>query len=214
MNYLTKIFRISQSSNSSFLTLLIQTIYFKMHGKNFIAGKNVVIKGMKNIVCNGVLRLGVNYRGYEHEKDIILLNVQGKLIFRGNYSIGKGCRYDIGRNAVVSIGSGGYINSNSLIIIHEGLEIGDNCSISWNCQFLDTDFHSLNINGKIKASAGSITIGNNVWIGCNVKIYKNVIVPDGCVIASDSVLKTQFFEKNVLIGGNPARILKTNINWE
>ena len=93
------------------------------------------------------------------------------------------------------------------------LNIGDNCCISWNCQFLDEDFHEINYK-NYKSSVNSITIGNQVWIGCGVKIYKGTNIPDGCVIASDSVVRGTF-EKNIcLIGGVPAKVIKENISWK
>ena len=50
-------------------------------------------------------------------------------------------------------------------------------------------------------------IGNNVWSGCGVKIYKGTVIPDNCVIASNSIVKGVFKEENSLIGGNPASII-------
>jgi len=36
----------------------------------------------------------------------------------------------------------------------------------------------------------------------------------GCLIAADSVVKGVFNESNALIAGNPAKVVKSNINWE
>ena len=96
--------------------------------------------------------------------------------------------------------------------MHE-LVIGDNCAISWDCQFLDEDFHNISYSGKRKVE-NSIIIGDNVWIGCGVKIYKGTVIPNGCVIASDSIVKGAFYVENSLIGGNPAKTIKENIEWK
>jgi acetyltransferase-like isoleucine patch superfamily enzyme len=96
--------------------------------------------------------------------------------------------------------------------MHE-LTIGDNCLISWDCQFLDDDFHEI-IYANKKNSENSIKIGNNVWIGCGVKIYKGTVIQDNCVIASNSIVRGVFNSQNSLIGGNPAKIIKENINWK
>jgi len=177
-----------------------------MHHKTFI-------KGINNINCNKKLEIGIEYVVFMHRTDKTFLNIQGKLNIKGNYKIGRGCRFDIGKDGYVSIGEGGYMSCNSLIIIMHKLSIGDNCAISWNCQFLDDDFHIISYEGKDDVH-NAIEIGNHVWIGCGVKIYKGTRVPDGCVIASDSVVKGIFDKKNCLIGGNPARILKENIQWK
>lgn len=52
-----------------------------------------------------------------------------------------------------------------------------------------------------------------MWIGCGVKIYKGTVIPEGCVIASDTIVKGVFEIENSLIGGNPARVIKENIKW-
>ena len=64
-----------------------------------------------------------------------------------------------------------------------------------------------------KPRVENILIGNNVWIGNNVKIYEGAIIPDNCVVASDSVIKSAYYKKNVLIGGNPSKILKEEVTW-
>jgi acetyltransferase-like isoleucine patch superfamily enzyme len=53
-----------------------------------------------------------------------------------------------------------------------------------------------------------------VWICCRVKIYKGTVIPYGCVIASDSIVKWVLNIENLLIGGNPAKIIKERIGWK
>ncbi|KGO89410.1 hypothetical protein Q764_08530 [Flavobacterium suncheonense GH29-5 = DSM 17707] len=127
--------------------------------------------------------------------------------------MGRGCRFDIAEKAVMTVGKGGYINANSTFIIMHGLTIGDNCVISWDCQFLDEDFHEIDYEGK-KTVANEIVIGNHVWIGCGVKIYKGAVIPDGSVIAANSVVRGVFTTPNSLIGGHPARVLKESVHWK
>jgi maltose O-acetyltransferase len=53
-----------------------------------------------------------------------------------------------------------------------------------------------------------ITIGNNVWIGGSAIVTPGVTVGDNVVIAAGAVV-TKSFPDNVVVGGNPARIIKT-----
>jgi acetyltransferase-like isoleucine patch superfamily enzyme len=191
----------------------IKHLYYATNGKSIVSHQNTIIKGLENISINGILRIGVDYVGFVHNKDITFLNIHGRLDIQGDFSIGRGCRIDVGKDAVVTLGKETYINPFTLIVIMHELEIGEHCAISWNCQFLDTDFHEIKYEGQRKSERKKITIGNKVWIGSNVSIYKGVSIPNGCVIASNSVVKNEFDEENVLIAGNPAKIIKRNISW-
>jgi acetyltransferase-like isoleucine patch superfamily enzyme len=208
------LFRACKKSDTSFFRVAFREIlYGILYKKRFWLHQNVVLKGIKNIELAGKLNVGIDYVGFIHKTDKTYLNVNGKLRLNGDYSIGRGCRFDIGINGIVSIGKGGYIAANTTFIIMNKLTIGDNCAISWDCQFLDEDFHEINYLGK-KNNEKSIVIGNNVWIGCGVKIYKGTIIPNNCVIASNSIIKGIFSLENSLIGGNPAKIIKENIEWK
>ena len=213
MLQLQRIYLQSKQSESNFVLFLIKKISYRLKGKNIIAHHLTEIKHIRNIDTNGTVKIGIDYFGFSSKTDRTFINVRGKLIFNGNFSIGKGCRFDIGPNAVVEIGSGGYVSPNTWFILSYGLKIGNGCMISWNCQFLDDDFHKLEYENQKNNDNREIKIGNDVWIGCNSFIYKGVSIPNGCVIASNSVVKSSFYEENALIAGNPAKIIKSNIHW-
>ena len=56
-------------------------------------------------------------------------------------------------------------------------------------------------------SKGPIIIGNNVLIGSGAVILPNVTIGDNCIIGANSVV-TKSFEKNSVIAGNPAKLIK------
>lgn len=209
-----KIYDVCKSADSSFLVVLFKFFYYKIkYNKKIFAHKRVIINGVQNIQSNTVLQIGLGNAKFVHNYDVTYLNISGSLFFKGNHTIGRGCRFDIAESATVIVGKDGYINANSTFIINHKLVIGDNCAISWNCQFLDEDFHQINYEGKIN-KPNHIIIGNHVWVGCDVKIYKGSEIADGCVIAAGSVVRGVFKEKNALIGGNPAKLIKQFVNWE
>lgn len=208
------LYKTCKKSETNFISVVYKEIIYRfLYKKRFWIHQNVKINGIKNIDINGRLTVGLSYVGFIHKSDKTYLNVYGKLRFNGDYSIGRGCRFDIGTNGTVSIGKGGYITANTTFIIMHKLTIGDNCAISWDCQFLDEDFHEILYDGK-KNGEKSIVIGDNVWIGCGVKIYKGTIIPNNCVIASNSIVKGVFKDEKTLIGGNPAKIIKDNVEWK
>ena len=204
-----------RTSGTNFFVMAYRHLLYRMKGKNIKCHQKVTISGVENITTNGVVSIGIDEVGFMLPSDKTFINVRGRIQFNGPYSIGRGCRIDIGPNGHVIIGSGGYVNALSTFIILHRLVIGDRCAISWNCQFLDDDFHQLNYEGKSeKGGRNDIIIGDHVWIGSNVCVYKGSIIPGGCVVAANSVVRDSFDEENVLLAGNPARIIKRNISWE
>jgi maltose O-acetyltransferase len=55
--------------------------------------------------------------------------------------------------------------------------------------------------------AAPITIGDNVWIGGGAIINPGITIGNNVVIASGAVV-TKDFPDDVVIGGNPAKIIK------
>lgn len=196
--------------------LLVFLFYFwnkVVRKKELVRHPKVRIKGIDNISINGRLSLGLDSVGFAHKNDICYLHVNGKLLIEGHVMIARGVRFDIEKDAVVKIGDASYINPFTKCCIMHGLTIGKNCSISWDCEFLDEDFHQLSYPGQKDKGDNKIEIGNHVWIASGVKILKGARIPSNCVIAANTVVTGKFEEENVLIGGNPARIIKRDIAW-
>lgn len=213
MKKIRALYKKCRKSNSIFISVFLRFVLIKIfQNKNFFLHHNASINGLKNIITKDTLEVGISYVGFMHKSDKTYLNIKGKLELHSNYSIGRGCRFDIAENAVVSIGKGGYTNCNTHVIIMHNLQIGDHCIISWDCQFLDEDFHKVEYENK-RTSSDSIIIGDNVWIGCGAKIYKGTKIPNGCVIASNAIVRGEFYEENSIIGGNPAKVIKKGISW-
>ena len=198
---------------TSFPLVLARHFFYKLHKKNIVSSNKVTIYGLKNIHTKGLLKIGMSYIGFMNCHDRTFLNIKGKIEFRDNFTIGKGCRFDIGRNAI-AIFEGGYVNPNTIFVIMHGITVGRGCALSWGCQFIDEDFHSLGYSGESTSDSHKIVIGSHVWIGNNVTVLKGSVIPDGCVVAGGSVVNTRFHLKNALIAGTPARIIRENIEWE
>lgn len=114
---------------------------------------------------------------------------------------------DYGEN--IHVGEKFYANFNCVILDVAEVNIGKNCLLGPQVGIY-TATHPLNAVQRINdiELAKPVTIGDNCWIGGHATINPGVTLGDNVVVASGSVV-TKSFGDNVLIGGNPAKILKT-----
>lgn len=96
------------------------------------------------------------------------------------------------------------------------IRIGEDCMFSKDIEIWASDGHALidrKTNSVINPCHNSVVIGNHVWIGAKVIMTKNVGIPDGCVIGTGSVVTSKINEKYVVVAGNPAKIVRRDVDW-
>lgn len=185
----------------------------------FISKKVLLNKLRGSIEINGKIETGMILIGFgnvpifdKRKSRTIWNHGGGKITFNGKCSIGHGSKIAVGGELVLGKNFG--ITAESSIICDNYIEFGDDVLISWKCQIMDTDFHSLIINGNKQFNKGTIVVGNKVWIGMNVIILKNSKISDNSVIAAGSIINKQFNDKNILIAGVPGKTIRNNIQWQ
>ncbi len=202
-----------KSAQVNYIPFIFKNLRYKFSGKKIVVHNRTFIKGLRNIVINGRLIIGMNEIGFLNKHDYTYLNIRGKLIINGEVNIEKGCRLDIGENALCTLNNCNINGNTSLIVAHE-IEIGDKSIISWGCELIDEDFHRLFINGgERKMIDKKIKIGHHVWVGSHSKIYKGVKIGDNSVIAANSMVVSSI-SSNIMVGGIPAKKILNNVSWE
>lgn len=58
-----------------------------------------------------------------------------------------------------------------------------------------------------------INIKEHVWCGSNVIILKGSLISKNSIIGAGSVVTKKFQQENICIAGNPAKMIKENVNW-
>ncbi len=130
-----------------------------------------------------------------------LFGTTGKDIhIESTFNCDYGCNIHVGENF--------YANFGCVILDVASVEIGDNCFIAPQVGIY-TATHPINAVERISGVeyGKAIKIGNNCWIGGHATINPGVELGDNVVVASGAVV-TKSFADNVVIGGNPARVLK------
>jgi acetyltransferase-like isoleucine patch superfamily enzyme len=201
---------LTQNPDINVVTLLIKTGYYHLQGRKIFADHTTTIKHVDHILTNGELHIGRHYEGFFTRRDRTFLNIEGRLIVNGLVSIGRGCCIYTQPDSVCIFNDCQVTGKTSFIISHSMI-IGKHSIISWGCQFLDSDWHRIEYEGKREKENG-ILIGEHVWIGNNVTILKGVHIGNNCVIGAGAVV-TGIYPDNVLIAGNPAKIVKQDIQW-
>lgn len=115
-------------------------------------------------------------------------------------------RVDYGSN--IYLGENFFANFDCVMLDVCEIHIGDNCMFAPGVHIY-TATHPLE---PTERNSGlelgkPVKIGNNAWIGGRAVINPGVTLGDNVVVASGAVV-TKSFGDNVVIGGNPARIIK------
>lgn len=122
-----------------------------------------------------------------------------------------------GENNTIEIGENTIIGENTYFVLrgnNHKIKIGKDCMFSRNIKLMASDGHKIYFDNDLIETNGNIEIGDRVWITDSVTILKNVKIGAGSIIGINSTVTKSFEEKNVLIVGNPAKIMKYNIRWE
>jgi len=160
-------------------------------GKNFSVGQRCYIDALSidGLVCGKNVSMGYCTH----------IELTGSL-----KCLGKGIT--IGNN--VGLGSHGHYGGGG------GLEIGDDTIIGNYVSFHPENHCCADLNTAIRlqgVTGRGIKVGRNCWIGAKATFLDGSEIGDGCIVAAGAVVKGKFLD-NVLIGGVPAKVLKTRIN--
>ena len=116
---------------------------------------------------------------------------------------------DPDKPARLTIGEGSSIGDNTQIHCCEQIKIGKHVLISWGVNIIENNYHSTADN-SIKSAP--VTIGDRVWIGCNAIITSGVTIGQGSIVAAGAVV-TKDVRPGMLVGGNPARVIRETAPW-
>lgn len=165
----------------------------------------VNVNATKDIVI--LLGAGVKIAGFS-------LQGVGHLI-----TVGAGARVGgvtvYGERNLVSIGDGSVLQMSNIIRgIENRLEIGANC-VGIGGTIRTSDDHTIFDveSGTPINRARNVRIGDQVYLGRNVRVSKGADVGDGVVVAPDSVV-TGKLQPGGYYGGVPARLIKANVTWK
>lgn len=118
------------------------------------------------------------------------------------------------KNQVI-IGDNFFCNGASLYLDAENqhITVGNDCLFSWGINIHTSDHHPITMNGEQINRPRSVTIEDHVWICSNAMLLKGSKISKNSVVRCSAVVTKPFNESNVIIAGNPAKVVKTGIDW-
>lgn len=176
--------------------------------KKVFLGRNCTILNKKNIHFGKNVTIEQNTRidGYAYEKIILSNNVRigafSNLTCTSHMSkYGRGLK--MGENS--AIGDFTHFGASG------GIEIGEDVIMGSYISF-HSENHNFNDKERLIREQGvtskGIKLGNNIWVGAKVTFLDGCVIGDNCVIAAGAVVNGTF-PNGVIIGGVPAKIIKT-----
>lgn len=179
------------------------------------------VKGLRkrDIAFSAPIRHGmvvVGFPGTEGRsarKSLISVTDDVRIVFGDNVTLARGTQLVI-KGHELSIGNNFFCNGDCFFTCDDDIRIGDNCLFGWDIDLNTNDGHRVMIEGEWRKSAGPIVLGNHIWVCSESHISKNVTLADGCVVAQRSLVNKSCSIPKTLLGGMPARALRTNVEWE
>jgi acetyltransferase-like isoleucine patch superfamily enzyme len=159
------------------------------------------------------------------------LRWRGRLRTDGLCFVCPGVKFEIGRDATVTLGRWSWIGHGTKVRAHEGhvsigaksvlgqectissyqrVEIGRECIIADRVMMIDFDHGMVEVERPIREQGiykRDVRVGHNVWIGYGACLLRGVSVGHNSVIGTSAVV-TCDVPPNAVVGGIPAKLIR------
>jgi acetyltransferase-like isoleucine patch superfamily enzyme len=151
-------------------------------------------------------------------------------------------KFEIGKNATVTLGRWSWIGHGTKIRAHEGevsigaksvlgqectisafqrVSIGQECIVADRVMMIDFDHGVVEVERPIRLQGiykRDVTVGHNVWMGYGACVLRGVSVGNNSIVGTSAVV-TADVPDNAVVAGIPARVIRmrekpTSFRWE
>jgi acetyltransferase-like isoleucine patch superfamily enzyme len=165
-------------------------------------------------VC--ITKFGLNYSAYRNvSPGRISILKGGVFVINRGIRVSQGVCICIGTNARLEMCENASLGDSAMVVCMKSVKIGKNSSVTWQCQLMDYNSHFIQLaDGSIPTIYKSVVIGDYCWVGNRTSIQPGTKLPNRTIVTSNSLLNkdyTSTIEKYCLIGGQPAKLLRSNV---
>lgn len=149
----------------------------------------------------------------ESKKGLIQIGKRGIIRLKGIVGLSQGIVL-VSDEGFIELGDNFRCNYSTTIDSSQAnIIIGDNVVCGWHVTIKNNDGHYIVEKGSMKQQSGDIVIGDHIWLCAESTILKNVTIENDSVIAYASVVTKGSGMKGSLYAGQPAKVVKKEINW-
>lgn len=153
--------------------------------------------------------------GFHHDSPIpALLNMgrMTRMVVPGTVQAWKGSQIHVLRGGCLEFGDKNILNEGSRITCCQSVRWGNGSGLSWDASLLDTDLHPIYVNGTWNTQDAPVVVGDHVMVGTGALVLKGVTLGSGSIVAAGAVVAADVPPRS-LVGGNPARVIREDIDW-
>lgn len=161
-----------------------------------------------------VVQIGYPFVGMIDPKAPAVVEILGSLKIHGRTSWVHGSGVSVQEQGTLEIGDGLLLSACSRIVCAHSIVTGTHVTCSWDVTLIDSDLHPLFDAGGERINPDKpVRLGNHVWIGFGTTVSKGAVVPDGCVVGSNSVVTKPLPVAGAVYAGNPVRLVREGVTW-
>lgn len=138
--------------------------------------------------------------------------------------IESGCRFNGGgvlwfedQNGVLIVGRNTTFENVHIAVTepYSRVDIGEDCMFAYDIDIRTGDSHSILDLATMQRLnfAENVRIDRHVWVAAHCTVLKGVHIREGSVVATGACVTKAFEESNVVLAGNPAKVVKRQITW-
>lgn len=194
--YLKKVlFKIILHLSNNRLRIFIYHRFF-----NYVIGRNVkigksIINCKKVTLSDNVIIGDANFISC----GTLILNEKSRILTK-NTIIGSS-KFEMGKD--------------SRLIYNHKIDLANDVTIG-NNSWVAGDYSQIWTHGSLKTKLGkdlSVTIGDDVYLGSGVLIAPGVTINSNNLIGLGSVVLSSIEKQYCIVSGNPAKVVRENVNW-
>lgn len=189
-------------------------------GNEVVVGEGVVLTGRIRGNNNQVVLAGSRHPSTIH----LEISGSGNEIHIGHLFAAKGLRISCGSHVPahqvrLNIGDNFSIEGAGRFLLYTSgnrLTIGKDCMFSNNITIRCGESPHLIFDsetGEYLDQSTGVNIGDHVWIGENAYITKSAGIAGECIVGACAVVTRKFDAPHSAIAGNPAKVVRENVQW-